>query len=329
MKRVAICFIVLTGVVALTVSPAEAASGAVPVRDVAAQVQHIAKIEQRFGLKQTKVASCSDLSLALHWGLNDLQYMSDGDLVISGIDQLGRSYRAVKATNIAGCEIWSADLNGNGTQDLIILTPGEDSSGGYDAALSIIFFDKNGYPFPWKAIGKFTADENGVQQIVSAPTSTSHAGVIVPTREGLAGPNANLAFQLYAFSPSVVEKVSSKAIGVSWPTFANPTPQLIAHQKAASLSFNQNEPVQSEALRPDISIRNHVSATSKLVLSDGQRLEPPAILVEDSANGSRVINFDPIPEDIEKLVSEAAQITPMGQSCDEEECRPLIWITRP
>lgn len=313
----------------LMVLPAEAASGIEPNRNVAVQVQHIANIEQRFGLKQTKVASCSDLSLALSWGPNDIQYMSDGDLVISGIDQLGRSYHAVKAANITGCEIWSADLNRDGTQDLIILTPGEDSSGGYDAALSIIFFDKNGYPFPWKAIGKFTADENGVQQIVLAPTPTSHAGVIVPTKEGLAGPNANLAFQLYAFSPSVVEKVSGKAIGVTWPTFANPTPQLIAHRKAASLSFNQDEPVQSERLKPNLLNHNFVLATSKLVLNNGQELEPPAILVEDNVDDSRVINFDPVPEDIEKLVSKAEQITPMGESCDEEECRPLIWVARP
>lgn len=329
MKILTSCLIVFGGIVALGLYPAEAASGTVSTGDSAVEVQHVASVEQHFNLKQTKIASCSDLSLALQWGQSDLQYMSDGDLVISGTDQLGRSYRIVKATNITGCEIWSAGLNGNGAQDLIILTPGEDSSGGYDAELSIIFFDKNGYPFPWKAVGKFTVGTDGVQQVVSAPLPTSHAGVIVPTKEGLAGPNANLAFQLYAFSPSVVAKVSGKAIGVVWPAFANPTPELIAHQRAASLTFNQNESRESERLKPNLSNDSYISATSEVLLGDGRQLKPPAILVEDSADGSRLINFDPIPSDIEKLVSKAAHIAPIGQSCDEEECRPLIWIAQP
>lgn len=329
MKKKIIFFILLGGIATLTVSHAEAASTTASRRDIAAQVQHVANIEQHFNLKQTKVASCSDLSLALNWGQSDLQYMNDGDLVISGTDQLGRSYRAIKATNIAGCEIWSADLDGNGIQDLIILTPGEDSSGGYDAELSILFFDKDGYPFPWQATGKFISGESGVLQIVSSPLPTSRAGVIVPTKEGLAGPNANLAFQLYAFSPSAVTKVSGKAIGTTWPAFANPTPQLIAHQKAASLVFDQSKLALPERLKPITSNGGNVSATSKLALDNGQRLVPPAILVEDSANGSRLINFDPIPKDIEELASKSAQVTPIGQSCEGEECRPLIWMTHP
>jgi hypothetical protein len=38
---------------------------------------------------------------------------------------------------------------------LEIVSPGVDSSGGYDSTLTVILFDQDGQPFPWQATGNF------------------------------------------------------------------------------------------------------------------------------------------------------------------------------
>lgn len=298
---------------------------AIAQMQAASNIRSVANLQQHSLLKQAKVASCSDLSTVLQWRKSDLKY-TDGELSISGTDDRGGTYRVEKGTGISGCEIWSADLGANGIPDLLILTPGEDSSGGYDSELSILLFGDDGRPFPWKAVGKFTSGKQGIEQIISNASPGGHAGVIVQTKEGLQGPDANLAFQLYSFSPSGVVKIVGSSHGLSWPVFANPTPELIKHQKAGSLAFDQQAKVPFIRLKTQSVTA--MTAASKVDLENGHQLEPPAILVEDSSDGSRLINFDPIPSDITKLISQSAQIVPMGTSCEEEECRPLMWLVR-
>lgn len=294
--------------------------------EIRARIQKVAAIQHQFLLKQTKIASCQDISSTLQWGKNYLTYV-DGELSITGTDEQGRTYRAEIDSGAAGCEVWSADLDGNGESDLMIFTPGEDSSGGYDSELSVLLFDKTGRPFPWKAAGKFTTGENGIEQIILNSSSAGHADVIIPTKEGIAGPNASLAFQLYSFSPSAVSKVTGAALGSTWPIFANATRQLTEHQSAVSLAFDQRIPKPPVRLEPKVGVK--ITSTSQIPTNDGSSLEPPAILVEDSADGSRLINFDPIPSDITKLMSQSVQVTQLGRSCEEEECRPMIWLTKP
>lgn len=282
-------------------------------------------LENTSRFPQTKLTSCSDISGSAHFQALDLSYLN-GDLTVTGADAFGHRFSAVKATNISGCEIWTADLDGNGTLDLIIFTPGEDSSGGYDNMLSILLFGNDGKPMPWQATGHFTTDANGVRQIIKTEIP-GRAAVIVPTEEGLTGPDANLSFQLYQFAPSSVSKINGKRHGLEWPVFENSTAALVKHQQAEDLSFDLSFNTHSARLRGRSS--PHITATSLLNLDDGTQITPPAVIVEETQNQDRSIIFDPVPSDIEKVVAQRLQVSTMGSSCEEEECRPFIMIAKP
>lgn len=312
-------------VVAAVLSGTAMCVAQVATPDPRGRVQAVLDLQQEHPLAQQAISTCSDLRSTFPWGRSDLKYMN-GDLIVSGTDQAGRTYVAAKGTGITGCQIWSADLDGNGQKDLVILTPGQDSSGGYDTELSVLLFDTDGRPFPWKATGNFTSNGAGIGQLVQAPSGRG-ASVIAPTKEGLAGPDANLAFQAYTFSPNAVTKMTGSAFGLNWPVLANSTPELEKHQMAATLSFDQKSfsaPVRLRAGSPQT-----ISATSMFALSNGQGVEAPATLVEEDAAGDRVITFDPMPSDLQRLLRQSAQVTTVGRSCEEEECRPLVMIARP
>lgn len=298
---------------------------AAPQRHASSSFQAVIILQQNRPLTQQAISACSDLRTTVQWGRSDLKY-TNGDLIVSGKDQAGQTYAAIKGTSLTGCQIWSADLDGNGQRDLLILTPGQDSSGGYDTELSVLLFDTDGRPFPWKATGNFTSNGAGIRQLVQAPSGRG-ASVIVPTKEGLAGPDASLAFQAYTFSPNAVTKMTGSAFGLNWPVLANSTPELEKHQMAATLSFDQKSLPAPVRLRAG-SAQND-SALLVLALNNGQQVEAPATLVEEDAAGDRVITFDPMPSDLQRLLRQSAQITTMGRSCEEEECRPLVMIARP
>src|ERR1039457_6931470 len=142
-------------------------------------VQSVDQLQRQHRFHQTKVADCANLPPGFSLDGKNMKYV-DGDLTIDGMDSLGHHYSIAKGSGSAGCSIWSANLDGTtGPPDLEIVTPGEDSSGGYDTVLSIILFDHDGRPFPWQVTGKFsTTEELGVDQIVTASASPN-ASVIV------------------------------------------------------------------------------------------------------------------------------------------------------
>ncbi len=323
--KVGVAAMTAVGVLAVAQSAAHNANSSLPAVPAVPAVQAVLALEQSRSLTQRRISTCSDLPTRLQWGRSDLQYTS-GDLVVSGTDQAGRTYVATKGTGLPGCQIWSADLDGNGQRDLLILTPGQDSSGGYDTELSVLLFGTDGRPFPWKATGNFTSNGAGIREVIRAPSGRG-ASVIVPTEEGLAGLDASLAFQVYTFVPDGVTKATGSAFGLNWPILVNSTPEMERHQKAAALSFDQERLPAPVRLRAGSGQK--VSAQSMLALDNGQQTKPPATLVEEDASGGRTITFDPMPSDLERLLAQSARVVTVGRSCEEEECRPLVMIARP
>ncbi|MCL6558417.1 MAG: hypothetical protein K6U74_06370 [Firmicutes bacterium] len=115
--------------------------------------------------------------------------------------------------------------------------------------------------------GKFKADDRGIVQIIS--NTTEGASIIVPTKEGITGSDANYAFQLYTFRISSVRKAVGKAFRLNWPVFLNQTPDLVKHQEAASLTFNLGSAIPSSRLMGRSSAR--ITAASKLSLENETR----------------------------------------------------------
>ncbi len=294
--------------------------------EMASTMRTVAATLQEHPFKQTGIATCSSISPGLSWNNTDLQY-EDGDLTIKGTDQLGHAYSITKGMGIAGCSLWAASLDGIGSPELEILTPGEDSSGGYDSTLTIIFVDQEGRPFPWQATGKFTAaGDAGIEQIIADPTD-HRADVIVHTKEGIGGQDASHSFELYRVTQLAVTKFGGKLFGATWPMMWNATPSLIRHRLAASLTMNLN----ASGTRTQLvgSAAQHITGHSLLTLADGSTILPPAIIVQDAADGDRTINLDPVPEDITKLLQDKVHVRAVGTSCDEEECRPMVLIATP
>jgi hypothetical protein len=281
-------------------------------------------VMQQQTFAQTQLRTCANIPSVLHWGTSDIRY-ADGDLTIQGTDQKGHSYTFVKGTGISGCALWTSDIDGNGTADLELLVNGMDSGGGYDSTLTLLLFDAEGRPFPWQATGKFTAGVKGIKQII-ASASGANAHVIVPTNEGTPG-KSNLVFELYEFFPTKVSKLEGSIVGAKWPLIETPTPFLVKTHAGASLTFdlaaNTNFSEIATASTPKI------TGASMLTLANGNRVEPPVIIVEDTANGNRSINADPTLEDIDRLIQGHALVKAVGRSCEEEECRPMVLIVAP
>ncbi len=95
-----------------------------------------------------------------------LSISETGRLNCYGTDQLGKKW-SLTAGSWNGCaSVWTADLDKNGKNDLIIAmrTP----SDGYEPGAQLIFlmFEKNGRPAPWAVSGFFDIDEHGLKDLL-------------------------------------------------------------------------------------------------------------------------------------------------------------------
>jgi hypothetical protein len=189
----------------------------------------------------------------------------------------------------------------------------------------VLLFDADGRPFPWQATGKFSSGPKGIDQVIS--DGSANANILVSTDEGADTVNHNLVFELYKFSPQRVAKVEGASLGRTWPVMQTPNQSVIVHHSAALMNLDLSaNTTPSDSLVPTSTAQ--ITGSSKLTLSTGVQTEPPVMLVKDSSDGTRVIGADPTPTDIQRLVASHATIKALGRSCDEEECRPMVFIVK-
>lgn len=62
--------------------------------------------------------------------------------------------------------IWSADLDKNGTQDLIFYAPTGGCGWSPGSHFIALLFEKNGRPFPWSIDGYFEVDSHGIKDLL-------------------------------------------------------------------------------------------------------------------------------------------------------------------
>jgi hypothetical protein len=187
---------------------------------------------------QTKVTDCVDASAGLTWrNATQLSYSSEG-LTIVGTDAVGGKWKTtIPASGVLTCEVWSARLTRQDTDDLIVLNYGH-SRDGFDAELTILMFDAQRRPVPWRAIGHFVSSLSGVKEIAAGP---SGAQIVVSTKvgdrwDGYAYISSNL-YEASGKGLSLVTGLRSRAI---WPVLTGKTSLLSGSERKDLRSVDLN-----------------------------------------------------------------------------------------
>ena len=94
----------------------------------------------------------------------------EGQFSVSGLDNKGMPWKIDETEpRDFGGSCYTADVDGNGKLDIILHFP--NASCGYPfSSLVIILIDQNGLPHREEIISRFSADKNGVADIVRAPS---------------------------------------------------------------------------------------------------------------------------------------------------------------
>jgi hypothetical protein len=279
-------------------------------------------------VKQTKVSDCT-AAHGLEWhGTTVLDYSPDG-LSISGSDSQGRPWKTdIPANGVMVCEVWSAKLRPNFGDDLIVLNYG-NSGGGYDNELTVLFFDKEGRPVPWAAIGGFGSTKNGVSQLARLD-QLGHVGIVVPLREGDWHDGYVFVSQLYSVTGDAVTKVVGRRGDAAWPVIAGNLKALVGNESNNALSAPLASPAEeTTASSPAEPLRASklFSATEgyTVSLSDGSKIPVPFIVVTDEPVKGREIFFaGDVLDGVQKAIKDDMAVRTQRQSCEEEECRPFI-----
>lgn len=99
-------------------------------------------------------------------GTSTVQFQDDGKLVISGKDDDAREWSVGAEWNTLGCEFFTADLDHNGKEDLIVAIPTGGNGSAPSIHLLILLFDVRGRPIPSEFDGYFDYDAQGVKDLL-------------------------------------------------------------------------------------------------------------------------------------------------------------------
>ncbi|MCL6558418.1 MAG: hypothetical protein K6U74_06375 [Firmicutes bacterium] len=303
----------------------------------------------------SRIASCDQQELP-YKGVDLSIDRNTSELLIHGENQTGSSWTANLPVTGLGCEIFQADLDQNGQQDLIIYSPEIGDRGSYGTRLTIIFFDRKGKPFPWQATGRFTLEQNGILEIRRNPDG--NAAIIQTSEVGLpAWDGVSFLSWLYQVKDSRVYLKPESYAGTQFPHIIKANPSDIRIERIANkmdlstAEISGDDPVQSsdpffthdlsatEAAKtrfntsttaenitnPTINTAALSNSSDQIMLSDGTSAAPPEILVVDQRNGSRRIIFQPEETDFQQLEDQKYRVHPIGTSCEGlDDCQPFI-----
>ncbi len=276
-------------------------------------------------LPQTKVAECQEAERIPVQVRGIRLAGQNGDLLIAGTDSGGQAWQAVIGTSVAECQVWLADLDGSGHEDVVIMNHGTNSSGGYDTDLTLLMLDDQQRPSPWQATGYFDEDDRGVRQIVRTPEGV---GVLVEGKEGNSAWGESFTDDLYAIRRDGVARVHGKRLGMTWPALrpASQTKHQPTHRAAAN-SLSTNVPASPILGRITAYLPAKEQQEQRIQLSNGHTYLYPRLIVMD-ADGKRTIALpDAVPETLKLVKEKRLPIRLQGIGCDHgEDCHPyILW----
>jgi hypothetical protein len=290
---------------------------------------------------QEKLAECDfNNPQTLSVGRAYLKTEEGGAITLSGRSYNGRSWTSTySASPVAGCELWEANLDAN-TWALFLASYGTNSSGGWDTTLSVLYFDNDGNPFPWEAMGYVEATPHGIANVVRLK-DTRAVGVIIATRESDSSQvvGHDMAhrdeFRLYKLSHKGVEEIKGVEQGVQWPfIYENAKANWGTRPSKYSLSVLHSAEdgvspsgVEDRKVHKVEGIRDVKGSGPEIVMSD-MNVPFPAILVVDSDNGRHIVS-GPTLEDVSALKISKATAEIFGNNCSENDCYPVVvWIKK-
>jgi hypothetical protein len=278
---------------------------------------------------QTLIGECEDGEASpLTRGYTSIQW-HNGDISIHGSDLQGKPWVAqIKVSPIAECQVWTSDLANNQQHDVLVLSMGIDSSGGWSSQLSLLIFDNQGRPFPWQAIGNFSADANGILEVVKSE-SKGVAEIVVAKQSGNIHSGFSYAYHRFGVTGSRIRKITHAQDGSTWPLIVSPTKntnETEGRYDSSTISGGTGVAEDEDSSKSKIvRIENSDSMQDEhLVLSTKAVIGYPKIVMIDKPDGGRSIDFDPTQSEIEELKNNNAMVQSLGTECDRGNCQPLL-----
>ena len=284
-------------------------------------------------LKQTKVTDCGAAVREVQWGTTRISYTPEG-LRLDGLQSSGATWEAIlPASNVLKCEVWSAVLKTGGKPSLLVFKAPE--TGGIEGGeLTVLAFDAQNRPFPWKAAGAFTSTGQGITQVTSDET-TGVTKLLVPVRQG--DPHAATVDVTSLFKWNTIgfsKVIGPDSTGAVWPLISGSDNALSGKERLLTSTVDPTTAdASTKALSTTsvvkISERTSFSEEEPVILSNGQKTRFPAMLVLDRADGSRAIFVDEhVVEGVDEVIKLGASVTLQGTSCEDDECRPFVMLAK-
>jgi hypothetical protein len=274
---------------------------------------------------QQKVTDCTTPAT---WNGAKISY-DDGELTIAGIDSERHSWVAhIPAQNVFTCEVWSAKLHQGSSGDLIIANRG-NSFDFYDTELTVLYFGPQGLPMPWQARGAFSFSKDGIAEVVKAD-GAGNGGIVVPSRIGDRVDGYVYVYQLVMISDTGVHRFSGPSSSGTWPLITGDANLLSVMETANALSEDAGDVVFDKnkgVLLKSVQMPGLGKGLGGVQFSDNSDELFPAMLVVDSAEGNReIFPSQDVTEKLASLAKQAYKIRVIGQTCEEEECGPLLMV---
>lgn len=293
--------------------------------------------EQSPVVPQRRLTDCGQLS-AKPWRDSRVLVQLTGaqGIVISGTDDARRKWIVTIASEGGGCEVYGGDVDLDGMEDLIVVTFPASASG--DLYFHAITFDRDGQPLAMRARGLFTADCQGVCQLVRRKVDGRPELVVrTAARHGYSVQRygAWSGFWRRTDKGSVPQgrEIAAQSIAV-----ADLTNDYRDSPRAFCKRVVDPGPAGRVSLRAETSTDGSRTAAVgdaaafSIELDDGRRLSMPSIIVVSEA-GSRSIAIENA--DRERLIREAVgkglvTVRRAGSSCSSLECWPhLLFFETP
>ena len=206
-----------------------------------------AETHKRVPMQHLATLDPSKLLPVLKLGSRTIQLTAnaDEDLVLSGQTKTQGSW-TVRLNNIYAMfpsEVYQADLDANGQQDLILLKPTAGNGLAPTEHLLVLSFDQDGQVMPWQVEGYFVTDKQGIVDFLDLNGNGRAELVYMSYGEGY------WQTVLYEVKDGKWQQIRGKFAGKNYPLFTRftlkpnhkvvPASQLKPAPKPANLATNQ------------------------------------------------------------------------------------------
>lgn len=263
-------------------------------------------------------------------------------LSFDGVDALGMPWHVETAPHGLGCYLWQADLDLNGTEDLIVAYYTGGNGLAPQTGLTMLMMDAMGRPVPWDIAGYFEVDSTGLKDLLDLNHDGHPELIQMGFDDGYWMTSAyeardshwrrfdgNLASRVFPLHTRFTSRPNHQ------PTFPEPNrspfnpnfSNVIGGTQTAVREF-QYTPWESN--RPDHLDLLYCCRSMTLVLEDGRRCELshfPTVIVERSSTRSIGLVPGLVVPLLEEISRDRLPVWITGQT-ENGKCSPvLIWAT--